>query len=97
MQVKTTFEVWRRGTWFVARSPELYFVAQGRTADEACAHLAEVIQIQFDEMRSLGTLADYLAGCGYLAVGNHVTQQAEMVVGLGKQASNLMSVYDTSA
>ena len=82
MQVTTTIEVWQRGNWFVAKSPELDFVSQGRTVEEARSNLVEVIQIQFDEMRNLGRLADYLADCGYVVDGDNLTQQAEMVVGL---------------
>ena len=77
MQVKTTIEVWQRGNWFVAKSPELDFVAQGCTVEEARTNLVEVIQ--FDEMRNLGTLTDYLAECGYVVNGDNLTQQAEMV------------------
>jgi predicted RNase H-like HicB family nuclease len=60
MKINTTIEVWKRGAWFIARSQELDFVSQGRTADEARANLLEVVQIQFEEMRELGTLDDYL-------------------------------------
>lgn len=59
MQVKLTAEVWQRGDWFIAKSPELDFVAQERTADEARQNLLEVVQIQFSEMRELGTLNEY--------------------------------------
>ena len=30
-------------------------------------------------MRNLGTLADYLAECGYVVDGDNLTQQAEML------------------
>lgn len=69
MQIKATVEVWQKGKWCIARVPELDFVAQGPTADEAKANLREVIRIQFQEMSAMGTLADYLAECGFQASG----------------------------
>ena len=59
MQVKLTVEAWQRGDWFVVKSPGLDFISQGRTADEARQNLLEVVQIQFSEMRELGTLNEY--------------------------------------
>ncbi|MDM8551301.1 type II toxin-antitoxin system HicB family antitoxin [Desulfobacterales bacterium HSG2] len=59
MQLNITIEVWKKEKWFVARCPELDFVSQGKTRDEARNNLLEVIEIQFEEM------ADYLAECGY--------------------------------
>ena len=79
MQLRLTVEVWQRGNWFIAKSPELDFVAQGRTADEARQNLLEVVQIQFSEMRELGTLQDYLAECGYSVEDGSLTPQLEFV------------------
>ena len=61
MRVRATVELWQKGKWFLAKVPELDFVAQGKTMDEAKANLNEVISIQFREMREMGTLDDYLA------------------------------------
>ncbi|HFD38321.1 MAG TPA: type II toxin-antitoxin system HicB family antitoxin [Anaerolineae bacterium] len=58
MRLKLTVEVWHRGDWYLARCPELDFVSQGTTPDEARQNLLEVIQIQFEEMSALGTLDD---------------------------------------
>lgn len=57
MNLKFTVEIWDKGQWYVARCPELDFVSQGPTAEEARRNLLEVIQIQFEEMARLGTLA----------------------------------------
>jgi len=60
MELKVTIEVWQKGMWYVARCPELDFVSQGPTVEEAKHNLLEVIEIQFEEMRDMGTLDDYL-------------------------------------
>jgi len=61
--LKVTIETWQKGRWFLAKIPELDFVAQGRTLDEAKTNLFEVVKIQFDEMREQGSLDEYLSEC----------------------------------
>jgi predicted RNase H-like HicB family nuclease len=60
MELNLTIELWKKGKWYVARSPELDFVSQGKTREEARKNLEEVIKIQFEEMTEMGTLQDYL-------------------------------------
>lgn len=79
MQLKVTIEIWQKGKWYVARCPELDFVSQGLSPDEARRNLLEVIQIQFEEMRALGTLEDYLLECGYVKENGTLVPQSEMV------------------
>jgi len=79
MQLKITTEIWQKGRWFVAKCPELDFVSQGKTAEEAKRNLLEVIQIQLEEMTALGTLDDYLLECGYVREKGSFTSQSEMV------------------
>jgi len=63
LNLKVTIETWQKGRWFLAKIPELDFVAQGRTQDEAKANLFEVVKIQFDERREQGSLDEYLSEC----------------------------------
>ena len=79
MELNITIEVWQRENWFVAKCPELDFVSQGNTRDEARNNLLEVIQIQFQEMGDLDTLDDYLAECGYARGTDAFIPQTEMV------------------
>lgn len=72
MRVRATIELWQKGEWFITKLPELDFIAQGKTADEAKANLNEVIQIQFNEMREMGTLNDYLAERGFVFKGEMI-------------------------
>ncbi len=61
MEVNLTIELWRKGEWYVAKSPELDFISQGKTPQEARKNLEEVIDIQFQEMDEICTLKEYLA------------------------------------
>ena len=65
MRLPRTIEILRRGDWFIARTPELDFISQGRTPDEAKSNLFEVMQIQIAEMKEMGTLEEYLFECGF--------------------------------
>jgi len=67
MELNLTIELWRKGKWYVAKSPELDFISQGITLEEAKKNLKEVIKIQFQEMEEMGTLKEYLSElCGPL-------------------------------
>ena len=79
MVLDVSIEVWQRPGWFVAKCPELDFVSQGPTGEEARRNLCEVIEIQLDEMAEMGTLDDYLAECGYVREGDGYLGQTEMV------------------
>jgi predicted RNase H-like HicB family nuclease len=71
--------VWKKGKWFIANCPELDFVSQGRTVEEAKKNIREVVGIQFEEMKEAVTLHDYLAECGFIAEDNQFFTMNEMV------------------
>ncbi|MEW6418034.1 MAG: hypothetical protein AB1480_07925 [Nitrospirota bacterium] len=52
--------------------------------EEAKANLSEVIQIQFAEMKEMGTLEDYLAECGFIIKDDTIEPENE-IVGFEKQ------------
>jgi len=79
VNLKLTIEIWDRRGWYLARCPELDFVSQGPSPEEAKRNLLEVIGIQFEEMSALGTLQDYLSECGYLRDKGTLVPQWEMV------------------
>jgi len=79
MDINITIEVWQKGRWFVAKCPELDFISQGPTRDEAKKNLLEVIQIQFEEMGEIGTLNEYLAECGYDKHNGAIVPKVEMI------------------
>ena len=85
MNINLTIEIWKKGKWYFANCPELDFVSQGKTSEEAKKNLLEVIEIQFEEMRSTGTFEDYLAECGFVKRDNLIQSNVEMI-GFEKQS-----------
>jgi predicted RNase H-like HicB family nuclease len=84
MQLKATIELWQKGKWCIAKIPELDFIAQGRTIEEAKINLNEVINIQLAEMKEMGTLEDYIAECGFVIKGDSIEPENE-IIGFEKQ------------
>lgn len=79
MKLQLITEVWKKGSWFLARAPELDFISQGRTPEEARKNLLEVISIQFEEMKDMGILEEYLLECGFEIKGDELTSKGEMI------------------
>ena len=79
MHLKATIEIWQKGNWFLAKIPELDFIAQGKTREEARGNLLEVMQIQFKEMKELGTFEDYLGECGFRIHGDSIEPQNQVL------------------
>jgi predicted RNase H-like HicB family nuclease len=69
MNIEFNIEIVKKGKWYIARAPELDFVTQGDTADEARKNLLELIEIQFEEMQEMNTLDEYLEECGFSQTG----------------------------
>ncbi len=84
MKLKATIELWQKGKWCIAKIPELDFIAQGRTIEEAKKNLNEVISIQLTEMKDMGTLEDYMAECGFIIKGDTIEPENE-IIGFEKQ------------
>jgi len=74
-----TIEVWQKGNLYLASSPELDFISQGNTFEEAKKNLLEVIKIQFEEMTEMGTLEEYLSECGFIMEGDRIIPQREIM------------------
>lgn len=72
-------QIRQKGNWFLASAPELDFISQGRTVEEAKNNLLEVIRIQFEEMKEMGTLDEYLTECGFVVKGDRMVPQSEIV------------------
>lgn len=77
--VKITMEFWREGKFYIAHSPELDMIAQGNSLEEAKRNLIDVIEIQFEEMKKMGTLDEYLAEAGYISRNNLMESEKEIV------------------
>lgn len=81
MELKVTIEIVDKEGTFLARAPELDFVSQGRTVEEAKQNLLEVIMIQCQEMKELGTFDEYLTECGFIQKGERMLSTQEVVGG----------------
>lgn len=81
--LKITIEFWKEGNLYVARSPELDMVSQGETLEEAKKNLIEVVEIQLEEMKKLGTLDEFLEDTGYV-VKNNVAESVKEILGFDK-------------
>ena len=79
MELPITIEVVKKAKWYLARIPELDFVSQGRTLEEAKKNLLETLRIQLAEMRHMGTLRAYLEECGYEWHKRQIVPQTEIV------------------
>ena len=79
MKLHLSIQIWQKGSWYLAKCPELDFVSQGRTRKEAQENFMEVIEIQVEEMSKMDTLEEYLDECGYEIKDNVAVPQNEMV------------------
>ena len=64
MNLKLTEELWREGTMYVSFCPELEIASCGETLAQAKKNMIEVILINLEEARKLGTLPDLLREAG---------------------------------
>ena len=64
MNFKLTEELWREGNMYVSFCPELEIASCGETVAQAKKNLIEVIQINLEEARKIGTLPDLLREAG---------------------------------
>ncbi len=65
MKIRFTEELWKEGNMYVSFAPELNISACGETCDQARANLSEVVQINMEEMRKMGTLKGFLQEAGF--------------------------------
>ncbi len=79
MKLNVTIELLQRGRWIIAKIPELDFVAQGKTIEEAKKNLGEVVNIQFSEMKESGVFEEYLAERGFLIREGTIEPDHEVV------------------
>ena len=78
-KLNVTIEIWQKKDLYLARAPELDFISQGKTFEEAKQNLLEVIKIQFEEMSEMGTLEEYLAECEFILKGDQIVPQREIM------------------
>lgn len=85
-QLKITTQFWKEDALFIAYSPELDMVAQGYTFEEANKNLNEVIEIQFEEMKDLGTLDEYLQERGFQSIApDNILKSNREIISFNKE------------
>lgn len=63
--IELTGEIWQEGNMYTAYCHELDLYTAGRTFEEARKNLGEVIEIFFEETKSMGTLHQLLEEAGF--------------------------------
>ena len=65
MKIKVTEEIWKEGNMYVSYCPELDMASCGESLEESKKNLKEVISINFEECRKMGTLNQLLTDAGF--------------------------------
>lgn len=79
MRLKLTEELWKEGNMYVSYCPELDIASCGESVDQAKKNLKEVILINLDEARKLGTLDSLLKDAGFEEMQDVLHLRKELV------------------
>lgn len=79
MRIKLTEELWKEGGMYVSYCPELDIAACGETVEQAKKNLKEVIEINLDEAKKIGTLNDLLRDAGFDEIEDVLALRKELV------------------
>lgn len=63
MRLKLTEELWKEGNMYVSYCPELDISSCGESVDQAKRNLIEVILINLEEARKMGTIDSLRGDC----------------------------------
>ena len=79
MKFKLTEELWKEGNMYVSYCPELDIASCGETVYQAKNNLKEVILINLEEARKMGTLDQILQEAGFDEWQGIFLQRKELV------------------
>jgi predicted RNase H-like HicB family nuclease len=79
MRLKLTEELWKEGSMYVSYCPELDIASCGETVDQAKKNLKEVILINLEESKKLGSLDKLLQEAGFDELQGVLTLRKELV------------------
>jgi predicted RNase H-like HicB family nuclease len=65
MDIAFNVEIVKKGKWHITRVPGLDFLTQGFTADEARKNILELVEIQVEKMKEMGTFKEYMEECRF--------------------------------
>ena len=81
MKIKLTEEIWQEGTMYVSYCPELDIASCGESVEQARKNLKEVILINVEETRKLGTFDQFLQEAGFEQNQDEVLSVRKELVG----------------
>ena len=65
MKIRITEEIWKEGNMYVSYCPELDIASCGNSVEKAKMNLKEVIQINIEESKKMGTFKELLQDAGF--------------------------------
>ena len=81
MRIRLTEEIWKEGNMYVSYCPELDVAACGENVQQAKDNLKEVICINVEETRKMGTFDKFIEEYGFLDGGGDVLYARKELVG----------------
>ena len=81
MKIRLTEEIWKEGNMYVSYCPELDIASTGENVLEAKKHLIEVIIINIEETKKMGTFEKFLDDCGLEEIAVDVLSVRKELVG----------------
>ncbi len=79
MKFKLTEELWKEENMYVSYCPELDIASCGETVDQAKKNLKEVILINLEEAKKIGTLEKLLQEAGFDQTQSILALRKELV------------------
>lgn len=81
MKIRLTEEIWKEGNMYVSYCPELDIASAGENVLEAKKNLIEVIIINIEETKKMGTFEKFLDDCGLEEISADVLSVRKELVG----------------
>lgn len=81
MRLKLTEEIWKEGNMYVSYCPELDIASCGENIGQAKTNLMEVIIINIEETKKMGTFDEFLEECGIESDVNDILSARKELVG----------------
>jgi len=81
MKMKLSEEVWREGNMYVSYCPELDVASCGETVDQARMNLQEVILINLEETKKMGTFDRFLEEAGFCKEQDNILSARKELIG----------------
>ena len=81
MKLRLTEEIWKEGNMYVSYCPELDIASCGEDIEQAKKNLQEVIIININETKDMGTLTEFLENCGIESISDGIFTSRKELVG----------------